>query len=81
MVFRQSESCGDSRMGVLNKQERLKALYKQEFLNRIHCKYFENGNERNSPELCDGCAIYDELSGIGEVLTWTVRERNKKGRS
>jgi len=65
-------------MGVLNKQERLKALYKQELLNKVHCKYCEIGNERNSPELCDGCAIYDELSGIGEVLTWTVRERNKK---
>jgi len=76
VVFRQSESCGDSRMGVLNKQERLKALYKQELLNKVHCKYCEIGNERNSPELCDGCAIYEQLHKIGEVFSKTVRERD-----
>lgn len=62
-------------MGIVNKRERLKVLDRQKLLYNLHCKGCPTNKTKTSTKWCDGCAIYDELKELGEVLDKTVRER------
>lgn len=62
-------------MGIVNKEQRMATLRRQEMLYQIHCKSCVNRNEKSSVKWCDGCAIYEEFKKIGRILDDTVRER------
>lgn len=64
-------------MGIVNKQQRMAALRRQELLYNLHCNYCVNKNVRTNTKYCPGCAIWDEFLKIGKVLDKTIAEREE----
>lgn len=64
-------------MGIVNKEQRMAALRRQELLYELHCKYCINRNTKSNTKYCPGCAIWDEFQDIGKVLNGTITERKE----